>query len=131
MRKGLLPLSPCLLTPHSQSSLDILESTLTSTMAFNGLLSHIASLVTSDAEVADSVPCKSDVLTLRDCVKGASKEVSRFSCSKQYIIALINLLYFCLNINKSRVYHCCCSASNGIFYDSCGCFRNAKGSSWI
>mmetsp|Transcript_66977 Transcript_66977/g.193545 ORF Transcript_66977/g.193545 Transcript_66977/m.193545 type:complete len:242 (+) Transcript_66977:58-783(+) len=43
-------------------------------MAFNSLLAHVASLVTSEGEVDDSIPCKSDVLTLRDCVKGASKE---------------------------------------------------------
>jgi hypothetical protein len=44
-------------------------------MAFNSLLAHVASLITSEANVDDSVPCRSDVLSLRDCVKGATKEV--------------------------------------------------------
>jgi hypothetical protein len=44
-------------------------------MAFNSLLAHVASLITTEANVDDSVPCKSDVLSLRDCVKGATKEV--------------------------------------------------------
>mmetsp|Transcript_100975 Transcript_100975/g.290439 ORF Transcript_100975/g.290439 Transcript_100975/m.290439 type:complete len:242 (+) Transcript_100975:41-766(+) len=43
-------------------------------MAFNSLLAHVSSLITSDANVGDSIPCKSDILTLRDCVKGATKE---------------------------------------------------------
>jgi hypothetical protein len=44
-------------------------------MAFNSLLAHVASLITNEANIDDSVPCKSDVLSLRDCVKGATKEV--------------------------------------------------------
>jgi len=46
-------------------------------MAFNSLLSHVASLITSEANVDDSIPCKSDILSLRDCVKGATKEVGQ------------------------------------------------------
>lgn len=44
-------------------------------MAFNGFLAQVADFITSDKEVDDAVPCKSDILTFRDCVKGASKEV--------------------------------------------------------
>lgn len=39
-------------------------------MAFNKLYKHVEGLVTNDEEVADSVPCKADILGVRECRKG-------------------------------------------------------------
>ena len=60
--------------------IDTLEPTLTSTMAFNGLLATIAGFLSSDEEVPDSIPCKTDIVSLRDCVRGASLEVREVPC---------------------------------------------------
>mmetsp|Transcript_25794 Transcript_25794/g.70875 ORF Transcript_25794/g.70875 Transcript_25794/m.70875 type:complete len:238 (-) Transcript_25794:148-861(-) len=39
-------------------------------MAFNKLFKHIEGLIQNDDEVNDSVPCKADILTVRECRKG-------------------------------------------------------------
>jgi len=38
-------------------------------MAFNRLYKHIENLIQTDDEVADSVPCKADILSVRECRK--------------------------------------------------------------
>ena len=45
-------------------------------MALNGLFARMESLINSDGEVDDGMPCKSDILDLRKCRKGAEKGVS-------------------------------------------------------
>ncbi len=39
-------------------------------MAFNRLYKHIESLLQTDDDVADSIPCKADILSVRECRKG-------------------------------------------------------------
>lgn len=39
-------------------------------MAFNKLYKHIENLIQNDEEVADSTPCKADILSVRECRKG-------------------------------------------------------------
>jgi len=39
-------------------------------MAFNRLYKHIEGLIQNDDDVADSVPCKADILSVRECRKG-------------------------------------------------------------
>lgn len=39
-------------------------------MAFNKLYKHIEGLIQNDDDVADSVPCKTDILSVRECRKG-------------------------------------------------------------
>ena len=47
-------------------------------MALNGLFARMESLINSDGEVDDGMPCKSDILDLRECRKGGDKGVSFF-----------------------------------------------------
>ena len=44
-------------------------------MVFNKIFARIESLVDSNETVEDSIPCKSDILSLRECRKG-DKSVS-------------------------------------------------------
>mmetsp|Transcript_6236 Transcript_6236/g.15175 ORF Transcript_6236/g.15175 Transcript_6236/m.15175 type:complete len:237 (-) Transcript_6236:1384-2094(-) len=39
-------------------------------MAFNRLYKHIESLIQTDDDVADNIPCKADILSVRECRKG-------------------------------------------------------------
>lgn len=39
-------------------------------MAFNKLYKQIESLVQNDGDVADSIPCKANILGVRECRKG-------------------------------------------------------------
>jgi hypothetical protein len=42
-------------------------------MAFNRLLAHVGKLVKSDDEIDSTIPCKTDILGLRECMKGDVK----------------------------------------------------------
>jgi hypothetical protein len=39
-------------------------------MAFNRLYKQIETLIRTDDEVADDIPCKTDILRVRECRKG-------------------------------------------------------------
>ena len=39
-------------------------------MAFNRLYKHIETLIRTDEPVGDNIPCKSDILGVRECRKG-------------------------------------------------------------
>ena len=39
-------------------------------MALNRLYKHIENLIQNDEDVADSIPCKADILSVRECRKG-------------------------------------------------------------
>ena len=43
---------------------------------FEGFVQHVAQLVGNDAPVAEDLPCRSNVLSLRECDK-QDKEVSK------------------------------------------------------
>jgi hypothetical protein len=47
-------------------------------MSFNRLMEHVDSLVKGEAEVEDKIPCKSDILSLRECGKGGDPKVSDY-----------------------------------------------------
>jgi len=42
-------------------------------MAFNRLYKHIENLIQNDDDVADSTPCKADILSVRECRKDGGK----------------------------------------------------------
>lgn len=45
-------------------------------MAFNRLYKHIEKLIITDDEIGPSVPCKTDILGLRECRKGGKVSVT-------------------------------------------------------
>ena len=55
-------------------------------MAFNKLYKHIEGLIQNDDDVADSVPCKTDILSVRECRKGG--KVRRKSANLPDIIGV-------------------------------------------
>ena len=44
-------------------------------MSFNRLYKHVENLIQNDEDVADSIPCKADILSLRKCRKGGKVRV--------------------------------------------------------
>ena len=55
-------------------------------MAFNRLYKHIESLIQTDDDVGDSIPCKADILSVRECRKGG--KVRRKIANLQVIVGV-------------------------------------------
>ena len=49
-------------------------------MAMNRLFARIESLINSDGVIDEGIPCKSDILDLRECRKGEDKGVGHYVC---------------------------------------------------
>ena len=71
--------------PFSFLKFDLLASKATTktnqkTMAMNRLFARIESLINSDGVIDEGIPCKSDILDLRECRKGEDKGVGYYVC---------------------------------------------------
>eukprot|EP00934_Nitzschia_sp_Nitz4_P001957 Nitzschia sp. Nitz4//scaffold86_size83305//47973//48822//NITZ4_005263-RA/size83305-snap-gene-0.171-mRNA-1//-1//CDS//3329559253//1957//frame0 len=79
-------------------------------MSFNNLLSNVAGLLSSGAEVADSVPCKTDILTLRECNKGSSEQkceglrLDLMQCLAKFRVEATENIRFQIGIAKYNEY---------------------------
>lgn len=73
------------LTNLSRFQFDLLASKATTktnqkTMAMNRLFARMESLINSDGVIDEGIPCKSDILDLRECRKGEDKGVGYYVC---------------------------------------------------
>lgn len=50
-------------------------------MAFNRLYKHIETLIRTDEAIADEIPCKADILSVRECRKDDKVRVGLLSIS--------------------------------------------------
>jgi len=77
-------------------------------MAFNRLYKQIETLIRTDDEVADSIPCKSDILSLRECRKGGKTcddlGLELLRCMAQYKVDTTEKIRQAIGVAKYNEY---------------------------